>query len=84
MRPKSEIGLTMDDLQAELDGLRGEYRHHLEIALTAEQKEALRFARPGKKGGVKWYIFIGWWKAKGWPGSETTLRRKYRQLEAEG
>lgn len=72
--------LTMEDIEAELDAIEHP-THPNALVLSGLQKAALKHARPGQRGGIPWMAFLNFWRLKGWPGSEDTLRKYYREME---
>ena len=73
-----ESHANMDDLLAELDGLRGG-----RLELTEEQEQALLHARSGPNP-VPWPALLKWWTDRGWPGRRDALRNRLRDLQARG
>ena len=76
--------ITESDLMAEIDAalVTQGNSHHLRVMFTPEQDAALLRARPGRPGGLQWPRLMAIWQGQGWPGSENTIRKRYRELEA--
>lgn len=71
--------LNGDDWMAEIEALRDSVTSPGKINFTETQDRALWAARMGEPP-VPWPKLCEWWQARGWPGCENTLRRRFREM----